>query len=453
MWDYEHDHEQWQYNRPPPPPPPPPRYVPNPYRRSAHLSPDPPFDSSLHRSRSYGHGPRPEINIYNYQDQHNDQDQRTSPPPPVAMAPVYEAASRGRQEVSLADQLLTAEIAGMRLDRIARSSRSRGRSDAQLFEHHYHHHTSPPPVAAAAAPAPAPAPVAAAPVAAGPSSDIYKWQVEQLEREKREAEQRRYWDARRRIDAEEAEAERKRIIDEHDRAAAVRAARQRDEEQKLLDKIERDKREAKAEEKRIVERYEREQREQEEREEAALKEFERKRKERIEAEEKKKKAEQEKLETEMRNRLLKAGYSLEDAEVVLSGKKSKKKSKSSDENVVVIEEWTTIVHGQPLAPPRHVPQHVPIYPRIHKKYLDTQTLIYYQIPYEFDRANGDYIVILREMSNAETEELFDHTRRLRKRQLLLEPAPKRGQKQFAFVRPKRDRSRSAVKRDIRIVQL
>ncbi|KAH7094539.1 hypothetical protein FB567DRAFT_5930 [Paraphoma chrysanthemicola] len=56
--------------------------------------------------------------------------------------------------------------------------------------------------------------------------------------------------------------------------------------------------------------------------------------------------------------------------------------------------------------------HQPTYLKIHKKYLDVETLHYYDIPYEFDLDPG-YIIVLRDMSQRETDILFEHTRRLR----------------------------------------
>ncbi|KAK4565696.1 hypothetical protein LTR86_003544 [Recurvomyces mirabilis] len=56
---------------------------------------------------------------------------------------------------------------------------------------------------------------------------------------------------------------------------------------------------------------------------------------------------------------------------------------------------------------------LPVYPKVHTKYLDVETLIYYDIPYEYDRQDPSYIIILREMSNYEADILFEHTRRLR----------------------------------------
>ncbi|KAI7218061.1 hypothetical protein KC333_g3823 [Hortaea werneckii] len=55
----------------------------------------------------------------------------------------------------------------------------------------------------------------------------------------------------------------------------------------------------------------------------------------------------------------------------------------------------------------------PVYPSTHRDFLSLETLAYYDIPYEIDRSNPDYIIMLREMDKYETEVLFEHTRRLR----------------------------------------
>ncbi|KAI7337573.1 hypothetical protein KC315_g2217 [Hortaea werneckii] len=55
----------------------------------------------------------------------------------------------------------------------------------------------------------------------------------------------------------------------------------------------------------------------------------------------------------------------------------------------------------------------PVYPSTHRDFLSLDTLAYYDIPYEIDRSDPDYIIILREMDKYETEVLFEHTRRLR----------------------------------------
>ncbi|KAH7084892.1 hypothetical protein BKA63DRAFT_4741 [Paraphoma chrysanthemicola] len=55
----------------------------------------------------------------------------------------------------------------------------------------------------------------------------------------------------------------------------------------------------------------------------------------------------------------------------------------------------------------------PTYAKIHGNYLDVATLHYYDIPYEYDLDDPGYIIVLREMSQRETDILFEHTRRLR----------------------------------------
>ena len=64
--------------------------------------------------------------------------------------------------------------------------------------------------------------------------------------------------------------------------------------------------------------------------------------------------------------------------------------------------------------------------------------------------NPEYIIVLREMSQRETDILFEHTRRLRtghgsKLFIESEGRDSRGKKEYAFVRKKsRSRSRSVV---------
>lgn len=67
-----------------------------------------------------------------------------------------------------------------------------------------------------------------------------------------------------------------------------------------------------------------------------------------------------------------------------------------------------------------------------------------------NKQNPEYIIVLREMSQRETDILFEHTRRLRsshgsKLFIEAEGRDNRGKKEYAFVRRKsRSRSRSAV---------
>lgn len=411
-----------RYNAPTPPPRryPSPRHVPNPNRRSgAHLSADPGFSSSgLHRSRSYGNGPRPEINIYNYQDQTADQAQRNPVYPP---SPDFRGRA-GERERTFADDFLAVQIEEMRLDRLARS-RSRGRSDAPLYEHIHHTHSTPQP-----APQPVPVPVvvqapAPAPARREPSPSYYKWQLDQREKELKAAEQKAYWeneekrmktefelkrardDAKRKSDHDAAEEERNRIIAAHqlqrakddakrkEEEAAAKEERKRiiaDHEKELADRAQRQK----DEEARLLEKIAREKRERQEREDREWREFELKQKERKEKAERDAKAEKEKIDNEMRARLYKAGYSAEAVEEILEGKKEKdkkdkkKKHKDMDEIVILEEGHAHGGHGHAfdLMMPERAPT-VPVYAKIHKRFLDVETLMYYRIPWEWDRVS------------------------------------------------------------------
>jgi hypothetical protein len=85
--------------------------------------------------------------------------------------------------------------------------------------------------------------------------------------------------------------------------------------------------------------------------------------------------------------------------------------------------------------PAPIQTHVPTYPKIHRKFLDVETLLYYDLPWEYAENQPDYIVILREMNQKETDILFEHTRRLRQsvsNRMLIED--RRGErKEHAFV--------------------
>ncbi|KAF7198216.1 hypothetical protein HII31_00572 [Pseudocercospora fuligena] len=79
------------------------------------------------------------------------------------------------------------------------------------------------------------------------------------------------------------------------------------------------------------------------------------------------------------------------------------------------------------------PPRAPVYPKVHKSYLAPETLRYYDLPWEYDRSDSDYIIILRDLSKSETDVLFEHTTRLRSGKLLFEPLERgRSKKTFSF---------------------
>ncbi|KAJ4378885.1 hypothetical protein N0V86_005759 [Didymella sp. IMI 355093] len=137
--------------------------------------------------------------------------------------------------------------------------------------------------------------------------------------------------------------------------------------------------------------------------------------------------EEEELEAAMRKRLAQFGF------------------KDDQIEAMVHKEEETKVDPQPQTDPTpHDPLPIatqPIYAKINKRYLDIETLHYYDIPYEYD-ADPNYIIVLREMSQKETDILFEHTRRLRSEHGE-DGQDRRGRKEYAFVRKKsRGKARS-----------
>ncbi|WPG99720.1 Hypothetical protein R9X50_00253900 [Acrodontium crateriforme] len=375
----------------------------------------------LHRTRSTGGAPAPVVNIYNdqIQDHYSRQDSysrsgspRYAPPPP-AMAPPPQmpisvpvgvpmpypvpeyrgrSGSRGRH---LGDGLVE-DLAEMAIrDRLR--SRSRGRSDAGAIDR----------------------------------SEFYEWQLQEERRKQEDARRRAAWDAeaelkrikeqaKRKADEEEEKEERKRVIAEYEEKKRKEAEEAKEEERRIREKVEREKKEAK------------------EREEREWNEFLRKQKEKEEKEKAEKKAEKEKLEIEMRRRLENFGYTQEQIDIMVDEEKAKKYKEDHKRGPTT----TTTTTSSSL---EIFKSRAPTYAKIHRDYLSIDTLIYYDIPYEHDKNNPDYIIILREMDKYETEVLFEHTKRLRaKKSTLLLEAPK-DKPNYAWYR-KRDRSTSRVRK-------
>ncbi|KAL1637269.1 hypothetical protein SLS58_009360 [Diplodia intermedia] len=58
--------------------------------------------------------------------------------------------------------------------------------------------------------------------------------------------------------------------------------------------------------------------------------------------------------------------------------------------------------------------HKPNYVKVHREHLSLDTLFYYDLPFEFDRADPNYIIILRELNEKLTDTLFGHSREHRR---------------------------------------
>ncbi|KAG9922560.1 hypothetical protein KCV05_g9035, partial [Aureobasidium melanogenum] len=272
--------------------------------------------------------------------------------------------------------------------------------------------------------------------------------------------------AKRKKQEEDAAAERARVIDEHERKLAADAKAAADAEAAFKLKLELQAREEQERERKAYDDFLRKQKEKEEAKEKEYQAFLREQKEKQEAEEKAKKAEQARIDSAMRARLEKLGWSQHDIEIALDPEKTekekKKKKKHRHPGDVYIEDDIIVVGAPPSLPdappaiavgfPQH---HVPVYPRIHRKYLDIETLEHYRVPWEWDRANSEYIILLRELDTYETDVLFEHTRRRRQGSsvpLTIDKVKDSGPK-FAFVRHKsKERSKSRG-RDIRVTEI
>lgn len=88
---------------------------------------------------------------------------------------------------------------------------------------------------------------------------------------------------------------------------------------------------------------------------------------------------------------------------------------------------------------------MPVYATIHVDFLDAKTLIHYDVPYEYDRYDPNYLIVLREMDKYETEVLFNHTRQLRVGKLPPQQVPK-GRKDNEEYYRKRNKSAGRVQR-------
>lgn len=415
-------------------------------RSSYYLDPQAGYRDSLSRRRSVGNGPQPSvINVYN--DVIADAAMRAAsrsksrtPPQHNLLGIPYPVSpdQRGRR---LEDDLMAEEIAELRLDRIdrMRRSRSRGRSDAGV----------------------------------SPDASYWRYEAERLEREKREQDQRELWKREEeRIKAElrlkelqderYASSDRKRVIsdwerrqrEEEDRIkdaeAKLKAKMERERrdqataEQRLIEKMEREAKEKKEAEQRLKEKIEREAREKKDKEKRDWEDFLRKQKEEDEKKKAEKKAEEEKIEAEMRKRLLDVGYTKNQIDVLVDPKKvAELKAQKAETQLALLNA-----------------SRAPVYAKVHTDYLSIETLRYYDIPWKYDEVSfkntpactapkpqctkfhlsqldGDYIIILRDMEKRETDLLFEHTKMLRSKRLLLD-APKKD-KQYAFYR---ERSKS-----------
>ncbi|KAI9656863.1 MAG: hypothetical protein M1821_003502 [Bathelium mastoideum] len=442
-------YDQPYYHYPPPPPrsrrpSPAPSYH---HHHHAYLNPEANmWGNGLHRSRSHGHAPIPQVNIY--QDIAQETMQRADPRLNTPSPTHSNSSSRRGRRSMLDDELYLDELA---LERAARS-RSRGRSDAAWFEleraregEKLEH---------------------AIELQRARDDKRRHEEQERLEYARAQDEKHRH-DEDQRIEAaiqerkqreEKARKEQQQAVDEWNLKQAKAKQAKEDEEKELRAKWKREDEEKKEKEKKayedfmLRERLEKEEKaakekklfeelkmkeklekeEKDAREKKAYEEFKLKEERDKKAKEEKEKAEEKKAEELMATRMRKAGYTEEQIQKTLHPEEHKKKTKVKVEKTFAF------------------PSPSPTYPKIHKDYLSVDTLIYYNLPYEYDKSDPNYIIILREMDRHETEVLFEHTRRHRTKQLLIEQ--KKPEKKYAWVRHK-SRSPSYGRGDVKVMEI
>jgi hypothetical protein len=227
---------------------------------------------------------------------------------------------------------------------------------------------------------------------------IMRLEIERKEREKTDEERRLLEELR------SKEARRKREKDEEQDAAVSAYQRKLDDEKK------------KREEMRLQFKLEEEEKKRKEKEEEER--WRQKLEDKKREEEEKKKKHDEEIAEEMRKKLHKFGFQDNQVDVILDPKKAPKVTSSSKEIISI--------GGRG-----------PTYIKIHKNHVDVETLKYFGLPWGYDPSSTEYFLIFQEMDSKETEILFEHTRKLRKRttELLIEDrGRKHGQQQLAFVR-------------------
>ena len=317
------------------------------------------WGNGLHRSRSQGHSPVPQVTIQ--QDIIQDTMQRGnshyhSPSPTHS----DRSSRRGRRSLVEEAELLAArdELA---MERVR--SRSRGRSDAAWYELERVRETE----------------------KLHQELELARLRDEQAGR----AEEDRINAAMAKIKERDAKEKKekdmaieewkmkqdkaRRDAEEHDREMKARFKReeeeQREKARKQYEDFKREEDEKKDKAKKQYEEFKaqekREKEAKEEREKKAYEEF--KLKEELEKKRKEERAKEEekKAENLMVERMRKAGLSEEAIDQALHPKEHKKKTKVTH----------TINFQQPT------------YPKVHKDYLSVDTLIYYNLPYEYDRVS------------------------------------------------------------------
>lgn len=184
-----------------------------------------------------------------------------------------------------------------------------------------------------------------------------------------------------RADYDEHDTEKQLITDEFEHKQRKTGEKARVEETRLAEGRNRDRRQAEEEE-RVVGNFRRKKREAEEREVRAWAEFERRRKEKQEKqqkEEEERTKEQQQLDDAMRKRLTGSNFTQPQIDEIMD--KEMKRRLAMEKRLAntgfTMSDNTTNAS-------RSLRSHVPVYTKVHVDHMDTETLRYYDIPWEYD---------------------------------------------------------------------
>ncbi|KAL8736260.1 MAG: hypothetical protein Q9166_000415 [cf. Caloplaca sp. 2 TL-2023] len=171
-----------------------------------------------------------------------------------------------------------------------------------------------------------------------------------------------------------------------------------------------------------------------------------------ELKEKKKKEEEDKMfKARLRDHYLAQGYSEESIEKMIDDAEKKKKGHHSSHGPHSSHNPHALGHEGAIVKITDQMNVVnltrPTYIKVHRKHLSPDTLDAYDLPWEWDDRDSNYIVIKRWINENDQDKLFEHTRKLREQRLLTNSAVelKKENGKLKLVReksPHRERSRS-----------
>ena len=245
------------------------------------------------------------------------------------------------------------------------------------------------------------------------------------------------------------EEERKRIFQELQSKEAKRKKDAEESAAKAVSEWERKKADKKREEEELRARFRAEEEEKKRKEKDEEEKWKLKIKMREEEEKAKKKAEEAKVEEEMARKLSQFGFQNNQIQAMMHPKQVSQLPIGAAPGRPVVTSSTALA----VLPSSRTPTYI----KVHRDHIDVETLRYFGLPWEYDtvrqsesrpsssanseQANPDYVIILHEMDERETDILFEHTRKLRRgsTQMLIEDRgrDRHGHPEYAFVRRRR----------------